>query len=202
MNIEKANIKIIMDNKQNSSVYHHIMFENIDFKKESVNHYYYELTDALNLSVSYGMYNLYYFGLSNKSETSLNVTHYSYLKNIKVNKDKNISLEILELKPCYSSDFENNNAAIMINMNNIYEFFGLSSVSVKQGGDRYRSCSFEYDNDLESYIIVIPIQYYGDWYINISYCLKYKFDNNISLNENINLSTSYFPDNFLGSLLQ
>lgn len=202
LHLKKADLKIIMNNELNNAVYHHIFLENIDIKDKSLHQYYYDFKDYLELSVSYGSYNLYYFGLSYKNETSMNVINYSYIKNIKVNKDLNLSMKIEKFEPQYSLNIEDNIITIMIDVKDVSDFFALSSVSIKQGSDRYRSSEFEYNESMKNYITSVQKQYFGDWYMNLSFYMKYKFEKSILMNENIKLSTSYYPDNFLKTFLE
>lgn len=154
--------------------------------------------DIFKLTIKEGVYSIYYFGLTNKTDATYMITSFFYKKNFSLNKNFNLCIEPRAFSPEFSAIKNSSIVSINIDAKEIYEFSYLSSISIKQGSDRYRSSTFSFDDKTFSYLSNIDILYNGDWYMNNSYTIRYKFDNSIT-KTGIKLSTIYLPDIFLGN---
>ncbi len=82
-------------------------------------------------------------------------------------------------------------------MNELGGIFSISSLSLKQGNDRFRSLDIQKENNF--YFTEVPLIENGDWFMNISYLLyDSKKRSDVLIKDNISISTSYFKDIFLG----
>lgn len=181
---------------ENNAIIYHFFLENRALNIS----YSYSFTDKESLAfvVKEGTYDIYYFGLIKKNDTSYMVISYSYEKNMSIHNNLILNMNVKGFFPNYQTIKNSENIIeLKIFVSDVIEFSYVSSISVKQGSDRYRSVNFLYDEIKKLYLSNIPIQYSGSWYMNISYTVRYRFNNSIE-NSGYKLSTSYFSDNFLG----
>lgn len=197
------NIDLSIDLKEEdltqSILLYHLYFENHNNKDESIGVNYHESGNNLKVSLFPGVYNIYAYGLIEKTNTSKKVYSFSIEKNIKCFDNSDILINLKTLAPQAEIVIIENLPVLKVNMNDLYEIFYLSSLSIKQGGDRVRSLDYSFNNNDKSYIANVPLYENGDWYFNISYCLKSKIDKDILNKDNVDISTSYFSSIYLGN---
>lgn len=161
------------------------------------------MSDDISESLFPGIYNIYAYGLVEKTETSKKVYSYSIKKNLECfeNSKNDILLDFTILTPSAEIIIEDpiDTPILKVYIEGISDIFSLSSLSVKQGSDRVRSVDFERHDDTMTYTAPVPIYENGDWYMNISYSLKSSKKDEDALDaDDIYISTSYFKDIFLG----
>lgn len=200
--IKNAEIKVGLFDLTDDAVLYHIYFKNIYNKKKSTGYNIFDISSDISFYIYPGVYNIYTYGLFEKTSTSLKVLNYDIRKNIDIFNDsnKNIQVEMKLLTTSYDVEYDSKseNAILKIHMNEIYDIFSLSSISVRQGEDRVRSLSYYFDERDLSYIVDVPLYENGDWFMNISYKLKSKIDDDLLDGSDIYISTSYFKDIYLG----
>jgi hypothetical protein len=193
--IEPVNIriKIIPDSQENLF---HIFFQNIKNRNLSFGINTIEIND-ISTNIKPGIYNIYIYGFNDKTETSKKVYSYCILRNNEEFNDDQIMGVMKVLTPDSNIDI-NKTYKIMIYMNDIYDIFSVSSLSLKLGEDKLKSIEFNY-NETQKYYFSNELNYIsGKWYMNISYLLKSKIDENAIKKDNITISTSYFSNIYLG----
>ncbi len=197
--IKNKNIILtIYDNSKNIILYH-VYFKNINDSKESFAVNNFDLTDDIKTSLFPGIYNLYIYGLIDKDENSKMVFSYSIINNLEIYENKNIKLDLTQLDPDVLVEYDNikNKVYLKIYMNELGGIFSISSLSLKQGNDRFRSLDIQKENNF--YFTEVPLIENGDWFMNISYLLyDSKKRSDVLIKDNISISTSYFKDIFLG----
>lgn len=195
--IDNVSLSLSLDDQSSNIEVYHIYLKHVSDKTKSIAVDYFDLSDDISLSVFPGMYNLYSYGLVTKTETSKQVYSYSILNNIGCFSDKNINIKFDKLSPDAVIQTIEDKFFLKINMNELSEIFSLSSLSLKQGNDRYRSLTFHKENNY--YIAEVPFYENGKWYMNISYLLLSSKKNDETLEkDNIYISTSHFSDIYLG----
>ncbi len=182
-----------------TSYIYHIYFENINCKTKSKGQ---NLNNKnyITFKIYPGIYNIYIYRIVPKTDSSFCVDKYKVLKNIKIVNKKSIELTLEDLYPDFKFESNNNEYIIKIYMDKIYEIFGLSSISIKQGDDKVRSILCSYSKEENIYYSIIPFYQQGDWFMNISFYLKSKVDSNELEKDNIYISTTYLKNIFLGTV--
>lgn len=197
--IKKVDLSLSINNQSEDIEVYHIYLKNISDNARSYAVNNFDLTNDLNISLFPGVYSLYSYGLIDKTETSKKVFSYSIIENIEFFQNKKIKLSFKILNPdvLIEYDYINDKVFLKVFMNDLYGFFTVSSISIKQGSDRVRSLDFiKLDN---IYLAEVPLYENGEWFLNISYSLlSSKINKSILDNDNIYLSTSYFKDILLG----
>jgi hypothetical protein len=189
------------DDYNNETAVYHILFENINNDKKSFGINLPKENTELQTKVFPGNYNIYVYGLAVKTAASKKVLSYSINKNFEIIPDnKNFEVKLVKLLPDIRLEFDPDliEYDISVNMTGIFEIFSLSSLSIKQGTDRYRSVKFIYDPDSSSYTAKMQLIQNGIFYANIGYMLKSKIDEKALELDNIYISTSLFSDIYLG----
>ena len=145
-----------------------------------------------------GNYNIYCYGLTDKTTSSKKVYSLKMLKNISIFNKKEFIIIPDILSPSVEINKSDEGYKIFIIMNDLYDVMSLSSFSIKQGDAKLKSYDFSYSSEDKQYSIVVPdIQ--GDWSANISYSIKSRIDSDLLKNDGISISTSYFSNIFLGT---
>jgi len=147
-----------------------------------------------------GKYNFYFYDLIYKTDTTKKVYSYSAIKDVfvEIGKKRTIVINPIILQPNLSIKNENSYYTVLVNLNDIYEMFSVSSISIKQGTDKYRSINC-YANEKDSnYCGEVPFFQSGSWYANISFAIKSKNDETVLSQDNLNISTSNFSNIYLG----
>lgn len=188
----------LIDNSENI-IFYHIYLKNFNDSKKSFALNHFDLSDDLEASLFPGLYDFYAYGLIEKKESSKMILSYSVIENFDVYKDKNIKFNFIQLKPDARIEYDNigNKVYLKVFMNELSGIFSISSLSLKQGNDRYRSLDIQKMDDI--YFTEIFLIENGKWYLNVSYQLyNSKKDNNVLEKDNISISTSSFKDFYLG----
>jgi hypothetical protein len=201
-NIDYIRLKISINDQYYYNIFcYHIYFENIQDHSRSFGINNLDKNNFMTVIIYPGKYNIYTYGLTIKSSVSKNVYSYSIKKNIDLFDQINtieINMDILKPKINLEYSKEENVYNLIISMQDISEIFSLSSFSLKQGSDSYKKIYLDYNASLFCYISNIDIIQNGSWYANISFYLKNKYDEKLCEQDNIQISTSYFNDIFLG----
>jgi hypothetical protein len=175
----------------------HIYFQNLKNKKDSFGKNIFDLTDDFAVNLFPGRYDIYFYGLDAKTSTTMKVYSTCMKKNIEIFSYGEISMipEVLSPEVETKKTSENWNVSIM--MNELYDILSLSAFSLKQGSEKLKSFDYEYDEFGKKYFSSVP-DIKGSWYMNVSYSIKSKIDEEVLKKDNINISTSYFSNLNLG----
>ena len=199
--VEYEDFFITIDDNSDDIFGYHIYFENQKDRYKSYGINQYEYNVKIKVSLFPGIYNIYTYGLVEKTSSSKKVYSFNTKKGVEcfVNSERNILIKPCVLIP-QADILENfiDLPILKVYMSELIDIFSLSSLSVKQGTDRVRSVTYEYDENDITYNANVSLYENGDWYMNISYLLKSKKDSNILEQDNIYISTSYFKNIFLG----
>lgn len=155
--------------------YYHLYFENKINDKKSYGINLSKENNTVKIDLFPGLYNIYVYGLADKTSTSKKVFSYSINKEIKIfPNNKIINISLIKLLPDIKLEFDrlNNFYNIFVNVREISDIFSLSSLSIKQGNARYKSIDFIFDYDSMNYKAEISVNENGSWYANIAYSLK------------------------------
>jgi|GEM_PF-3538410 len=183
----------------NDIVIYHVYFYNNQDKSKSKGFNIAEINKEFKTNIFPGIYDIYVYGLVEKTESSLKVFSYDYSLKLKCFNDiQNLKINLKELIPDFKLNTDLVIPMIKISMSGISDLFSLSSLSIKQGSDRVRSLDLIYDKDKNIYTAEIPVYDNGLWLMNISYSLKSKINKSALSNDNLYISTSYFKDIYLG----
>jgi hypothetical protein len=178
---------------------YHIFFQNVNDKTKNFGLNKFDKND-FETDVFPGIYNIYLYGLVDKTDTTKKVSTYLSLKNVSLkNKDKSIiSLKPMILEPKFFLEPAENKYILKVDLTGIYEMFYVSSISVKQGQDKVKSIDFFSDSVNENYYCEITYYQTGIWYANISLGLKNKIDEKELNKDCLSISTNYFSNIYLG----
>ncbi|MCG8570304.1 MAG: hypothetical protein MJB14_09205 [Spirochaetes bacterium] len=147
-----------------------------------------------------GPYAIYVYGLITKDQSVMQVYSYTYQKKLLLQQNEKLSFHCKLLYPQFSSCLieKANQVNILIYFNDISDLFSLSSVSIQQGEGRKTSYDFEKIDD-QTVFLTVPVEENGKWLMNNSLAIKSKWSKEIFLETNLNLSTSYFSNLYLGT---
>ncbi len=199
VSINDINLSLSISEQSEEIQLYHIYLKHISDNKKSFAINCFDLTADLNISLFPGVYNLYSYGLVNKTETTKKVFSYSNIEKIKLFEDKKTELFFKILTPDVLIEYDNinNKVVLKVFMNELYSIFTVSSISIKQGIDRVRSLDFIKQDNI--YLAEVPLFENGEWFLNISYSLlSSKKNKSILDKDSIKISTSYFSNIFLG----
>jgi hypothetical protein len=185
-------------NKLTDEKLFHIYFQNQNDKKHSIGFDYFDLSVSPDFSIFPGIYNIYIYGLNDKSSTTEKIYSYKIIRSVEIFSSKEIVVEPVKLNPEFKIEKTTDSTyKIYIMMNDLYEIFSLSSFSLKQGQEKLKSMDIDYSTDKQCYISYVP-NIYGSWYGNFSYSLRSKIDDEILKHDGITISTSYFSNIYMG----
>lgn len=199
--ITRKKIKLeIMDNFEKNQ-YYHFYFENINDKSNSSglvkenNENIHEIV----IELFPGIYNIYCYGLAEKTGKTKKVFSFQTLTEIEIFREKEFKIKTRKLYPEFDLHIneDSNSVKLLINMQELNNFFSVSTISIKQGSNRNKTVNYSYNKIEKKYEAIISIEKTGDWYLNISYSLKSKKDKRCLKNNNIKISTNYFKDIYL-----
>jgi hypothetical protein len=193
-----ANIKLYENLNQQSCAYH-VYFKNHEYRGESYAFNLFDIQNEKVLKILPGRYDVYSYGFIDKTENTKKVYSYKIIKNFEIYSDKDINIELIELQPDFKVIVEDNTYKLVIFMKNIYDIFSISSLSVKQGSDKVRSLDFQFDKNDLIYYASIPFYQSGDWFMNISFSIKSKINEDELSKDQIKISTSNFTNVYIGS---
>ncbi len=182
--------------EQRSDVYH-VFLKNVDTNDSSGTDIFMP-DNRIAIRLYPGVYNIYCYGLVDKTQTSKKVFSYRILKNIGIYESQELNIDLSTLVPDFSISGQTQGYLLKVFMNEIYDIFSVSSLSVKQGTGRAVSIDYQLDKENLFYYSPIELIKSGSWFMNISYSLKSKVDDKVLKRDNINISTSNFTDIYLG----
>ena len=195
--IEIVNLSFTVNDEADQIDLWHIYFRNISDKSRSCSINAFDKNEEYSTALFPGRYNIYAYGLIEKTATTKNVFSYSNMLDYECFNNEKIQINLDELIP----EFEvvtDDQPYIKIDMRKLKESFSLSSISLKQGSDRSRSLDFN-RSDNNYCIAPFSLVENGDWFLNISYSLKdSKCDDDKLEKDEIKISTSYFSNLYLG----
>jgi len=195
--IEKIKVNLSITNNEVNPLYHIYVKNNSSYKKSLS----YDLTNSneLFLECERGNYNLYILSLIDKSATA-KYANKIYYSEESLFENKIITVELTEVYPETSIIIYNNLPRLIINFQKYENLFSISSLSLKQGTDKVKSLSFNYDAANKYYYADITLYQNGEWLLNTSFSVKAAAQDEKKLSDdNIILSTTAFTNITLGS---
>lgn len=198
INPVNVNVKLYENLNLQSCVYH-VFFKSQKYRGKSYAFNLFDINNEKSLKIFPGKYDVYSYGIIDKTENTKKVYSYKIIKNFEVYSDKVINIELIELRPNFKVILEDNIYTLIIFMDKIYDIFSISSLSVKQGNDKVRSLDFHLNKNDLIYYADIPFYQNGDWLMNVSFSIKSKIDEDTLNNDQIKLSTSNFTNVFIGT---
>ncbi|OHD44456.1 MAG: hypothetical protein A2086_06805 [Spirochaetes bacterium GWD1_27_9] len=195
---ELINIKII--NESTDDICYHLFFENIKNSKYSFGINQTNKDQSLDIKLIYGSYNVYIYGLINKTDTTKKVYSYQIIKENKFfnNSILNVKTENLEPQLDLALNEETNDYNLTILVDKIFSILYISSISIKQGTLKTKSLKLSYVDQEKKYITEKISGEKGVWLLNISFGIKTKIDKSILTKDNITISTTNFTNIVIG----
>jgi hypothetical protein len=149
-----------------------------------------------------GVYDLYLYGMSQKSETTVSITSWSK-QNIVISHgvpaDITTTLQVVDITGSLEINGKSS-VHLAVPCQDLDSIFSLSSLSVKQGSDRVRRVEAEYDENHECWGAVIPVSRVGIWSFNISLQPCNLYDDKVIEYSGYRLSTTYIKNIPLGEV--